>query len=211
MKDKYQYILFDWDGCLAKTLNIWLDSYKEVFNKHNIFPTDLEIVTCFGNWNGPENFGISNGKDFVDEVKIIGLSKINKVELYPHAKSLLSLLRNKKTALLSSSPKEAIRKALKYNNLSSYFDVILTAEDVTNHKPHPEMLETGIKLLGGNKKETIMIGDSEKDLGAANNAGISSMLYFPKDHGVFYNFSELKSFKPTFIISDFKEAIPILN
>jgi len=31
------------------------------------------------------------------------------------------------------------------------FDAIITKEDVSNHKPHPEPLDLGMKLLGATK------------------------------------------------------------
>ncbi len=30
----YDYILFDWDGTIAKTLNLWMDALKDTLRKH---------------------------------------------------------------------------------------------------------------------------------------------------------------------------------
>ena len=73
------------------------------------------------------------------------------------------------------------------------------------------MLEKGMSNLKGNKNEAIMIGDSRKDLEAANNAGIDSILVYPKSHSIFYKFDELKAYKPTYIVSGLKEITDIIK
>lgn len=53
----YTYILLDWDGCLAKTLDLWLEVYQQTFAEYNIFPEDKAIIQqVFGDWNGPKKF-----------------------------------------------------------------------------------------------------------------------------------------------------------
>ena len=52
-----------------------------------------------------------------------------------------------------------------------------------------------------------MIGDSDKDLGAARNFGIDSILFYPDEHRKFYNLEKLKELEPTFIIEDFKTIL----
>ena len=56
-----------------------------------------------------------------------------------------------------------------------------------------------------------MIGDTEKDVGAANNAGIDSILFFPPEHKRFYDIDKLKKHKPTHIVSDFRHIIEIVG
>lgn len=213
MKNKkhYEYILFDWDGCLAQTLEIWLNAYKVVFAEYSLYPSDREIAQQFGNYKGAAQFRIKDVEEFVIKVTKRADSDARTVKLYDNIIPLLNKLKNKKKALLSSSPKGILYGALKHNNLFNYFDVILSAEDVIHHKPHPEMLEKGLSLIKGRKDSAIMVGDSNKDLGAANNARIDSLLFYPKDHAIFYDLKDLESYKPTYIISDFKDALSILG
>ena len=96
-------------------------------------------------------------------------------------------------------------------NLKSYFDVIIAADDITEHKPHPEPLHKALMLLGGNTAEAIMIGDSDKDIGAAHNAGMDSILFYPTEHTKFYEFEKLEALKPTYIVSDFRDIKKIIT
>lgn len=62
---KYKYILFDWDGTLAKTLDVWLFAYKEVAGSLNIDLSkygDREVVEIFFSKQGEgyKKFGIEN-------------------------------------------------------------------------------------------------------------------------------------------------------
>ena len=43
-----KYILLDWDGNLAKTLDLWLDACRLVLERQNIYKTDEEISASFG-------------------------------------------------------------------------------------------------------------------------------------------------------------------
>jgi phosphoglycolate phosphatase-like HAD superfamily hydrolase len=54
-----------------------------------------------------------------------------------------------------------------------------------------------------------MVGDSASDIGAANNAGVDSILFFPPSHSRFYDIEKLKNLQPTYIIEDFRDIVRI--
>ncbi len=209
----YSLVLLDWDGCMAKTLDIWLEAYQQTFAEYNIYPTVDEITQqVFGDWNSPSKFGITNIDKYTQKL----LARVNenylKVQLYDNAFSVIESIRNKgkKLALTTTSKKSTIQEALKNNNLTNAFELILTAEDVTHHKPDPEIAIKAIESLGGSRDETIIIGDSKSDLGTAQNAQIDSILFYPKENERFYDLKFLKSYKPTYVVNDFKQVLNII-
>lgn len=209
----YQYILFDWDGCMAKTLAIWMKAYKEVFAEYNQSPEEKEIaLKAFGNWDGPVLFGIKDADSFMKKV----VKKVNEnyptLELYEGVKTTLQTLKehDKKIALLTSSVESMVKASLKRQDLTEYFDVVLTAESVTKHKPDPEIVEKALNGMGGNKDAAIIMGDSKSDLGAAQNAGIDSILFYPQENHIFYHLDQLKEYNPTYIVTEFKESLKFL-
>lgn len=209
---KYKYILFDWDGCLAKTLQVWMKAYKTVFAEYGVYPSEQEIGHHFGDWEGPKYFGIKDVEGCIKKIDEIAGEELKKVALYEDARKLLEKLKgNKSLALLSSSPREILNAAVKHNNLTDYFEVVLAGEDVKNHKPHPEVIEKGLQMLKGAKSKAIIIGDSRKDLEAANNAEIDSILVYPQSHSLFYKFEELKAYKPTYIVNNLSEILRIIK
>lgn len=211
---KYNYILLDWDGCLAKTLDIHLDSYKKTFAEYGIYPEDRIITQeVFGDWNGPKKLGI----DDIDTYTKKYLQKVNEtyptVSLYEEVADTLNTLKNrgKRMALITTSLRSTVQPALEHNNLTNMFDIFLSAEDVKNHKPDPEIINKALAQLNGIKEKAIIIGDSKSDLGAANSARIDSILYFPEHNEMFFDLEILKSFHPTYIVKDFKKVLEIIN
>jgi len=65
----YNTILFDWDGCLAKTLNIWLAAYKTVFAEYGLKPdTETIMHTVFEDWNGSKKLGITDIDTYTEKL-----------------------------------------------------------------------------------------------------------------------------------------------
>jgi HAD superfamily hydrolase (TIGR01509 family) len=62
-------------------------------------------------------------------------------------------------------------------HLWPFFDMVVTALDVTHPKPHPESIEKIIQKLNLNKEETVFVGDSEIDQQAAQSSGIRFIAY----------------------------------
>lgn len=214
MKKNYNYILFDWDGCLAKTLQIHLDAYKDTFAEYDIFPTDVEVTKqVFGDWNGPAKLGVEDVPTFTDAYLARVVQHFAEAPLYPHALETVKKLKKagKKIALVTTSTVKLIKPALKKTKMEKYFEFVLAAEDVKEHKPAPEIINKSLAKWKAPKEESIIIGDSKSDLGAANNAKIDAVLFSPKDHDIFYDEKELtETYKPTFVIDDHKELLDIL-
>jgi len=62
-------------------------------------------------------------------------------------------------------------------NLWPFFDMVVTALDVKNPKPHPESIEKILQTLNLKREEVVFIGDSELDQKAAESAGIKFIAY----------------------------------
>lgn len=209
----YQYILLDWDGNLAKTLDIWLEACRTAVNSQGIQVTDEQIGASFGSFTTHmTKWGVTDPHQALAEADSIAKKKLPEVELYPDALEVLEQLREKgkQIALTTTSPHENIAHLLKKYDMERFFDAIVAANDVTHHKPHPEPIEKALLLLGGTKDSAVMIGDSDKDLGAALNAGIDSILFYPDEHKKFYNIGTLIKLNPTHIVSDFKNILELV-
>ena len=210
---QYDVILFDWDGCMAKTLDIWLDAYHKTFAEYDKVLEDRVITQqVFGKWDGPTKFGITN----IDEYNKKLFSRLNEqyptVTLYDNVKQVVSQLKKngKKLAMVTTTDKKTVMPALQFNQLDQYFDIILTAEDVSKHKPDPEIVLKAIDMLKGKNETSIIIGDSKSDLGAAKSAEIDSILYYPEHNELFYDLDTLMEYEPTYVIRDFKEILDLL-
>lgn len=207
---QYKYYLFDWDGNLAQTLEVWLTAIRASLDKRNIQVSDEEIGLSFGNFeNTFKSWSQDDPEEAFNDAYQVAAQLLPDVNLYPEAKNTLKSLhqQGRKIALVTTSAKRDVERLLERHRITDYFDALVTGHDVANHKPHPEPLEKALELLGGQKSEAVMVGDSDKDLGAALNFGIDSILFYPESHSKFYNLDKLKKLKPTYIIDDFAEIL----
>lgn len=76
-----------------------------------------------------------------------------------------------KIACCSNSIKNTINKSLEKIKTSVFFDLILSNEDVTNGKPHPEIYWKAMSEYGFYPEETMIIEDSPHGLKAASSSG----------------------------------------
>lgn len=207
---QYKYILMDWDGNLTRTLDIWLAALKAPLEKRGYLFTDEEIGANFTVFQERmEALGIPDVADMIAEADVIATRECPNVELYPDAITTLEALQSadKKIALVTTSRHDQIDPLLNKYHLQELFDEVICGDDVENHKPHPEPIERALELFGAKKEEVVMVGDSGSDIGAANNAGIDSILFFPPEHSKFYDIEKLKKLEPTHIIADFRDIV----
>lgn len=214
----FKYILFDWDGCLSKTLDIWLDAYKKVVIKRGIDISKMSnfefVGKSFGKWaQGFANLGVTDPDQAYKEAIDITMRNYANAELYSGAEGVLIELKNKgkKMALLTSSYRSWIEKPLRFHNLESYFDIILAKDDVRNGKPDPEIVFQALEKMGGNKDESLIIGDSDLDVKAGKAAGVSTVIFYPPNNERFYKRQDLEKENPDYIITDLQELLKLVG
>ena len=115
--------------------------------------------------------------------------------LYPDTLEMLGELRNQgfKMALVSNVGKTSLQAAMEKLGLSDLIRLVISRDDVSRIKPHPEGLLAAAKSLGVSPGEALFIGDSRNDVDAAHRAGMlagylrggedapESMVLFPAD------------------------------
>lgn len=214
---KYKYILFDWDGTLAKTLDVWLNAYKEVALELDIDLSafdDKEVVEIFFGKQGEgyKKFGIENIDEVYEKVKSIVDIKVKSVDSYNYVNETLEKMKNNgvKMALHTTSNRNLLYPAITNLNLEKYFEIILTKDDVINPKPDPEVIEKELKYLGANKDECLIVGDSDKDIITGKNAGIDTCLFYPEENEKFYKKEDLLKEKPNYNIRNLIEILGLI-
>ncbi len=189
-------ILFDWDGTLAQTLEVWLQTFKEAYAKVGVYPDDKDISSRFGQWDAYIELGVGP-KDvevYSQHLETV-YGKLEKVELYLGARAVLESLKQDgyKLGLVSTSTSKMLSSALGNNNIEHLFDVIISADDTHKHKPDPTPLFIAIEQLGSKIENVVFVGDSDKDTGAAQNARIPLFLFSPPQHALYYDLDALKA------------------
>jgi len=125
---------------------------------------------------------------------------------YPGISELLQELKTNDVpiCIVTSSPRPYCEKVVKY--WAWQVDATVCYHDTTNHKPHPEPIQKGLRSLGLEPKNAIAIGDAAKDTQAARAAGVLSI-------GTFWGSLEkdlLEASKPDIVCLTVKDLREIL-
>ena len=218
MGKTYSYILLDWDGCIAQTLELWPTAQVESFKQYGIDVTfDEAIKSCRGTWQYlHENFDIpeEKGHEIFANTRRIVKERAGDVALYPGVMDTLAELakRGKWLAVVTSSFTEAITGQIQALGLDpALFDVIVTGDDVTKYKPHPEATLLALAKLGARPEEALFVGDTDKDILSGKNSGVDTVLIFPAEHEKYYDRAWLESHQPDFVIESLRELLDIVK
>lgn len=93
-------------------------------------------------------------------------------------------------AVATSSHRKFANQALGYFDLQPRFEFVLTSEDVTNGKPHPEVYLTAARRLGVEPESMLVLEDSQTGSRAAAAAGAYTIA-IPTRHSVDSDFSHV--------------------
>lgn len=207
----YDALLFDWDGTLARTAELWLEETKEALSRHGIAISDEENARRLGNFNWLSTFGVAEKhvQSLADAIGEAVRRRLSEALLYDDVPRLLSALREagKKLALVTASSPPLIDSIMQRHGIRDHFDVIVTGADVQHVKPDPEGVLLALSRLEVAPKQAVMLGDTRNDILAAQRAGIHSTLFYPDSHKALHDLSELQAYEPTFTVHAWRELI----
>jgi len=173
----FDAFIFDIDGTLTSTNRLIFDSFNFIAKKYlNKTFTDEEIISMFG---PPEDVILKElcGEKFEEAKKDYHKFYSDNhsiAELYPGIKEILEYLKNKKypIGIFTGKGREASLITLRKLGVDHYFDLIVTGDDVVNHKPSAEGILKFVNHFGLEKEKVLMLGDSVSDVKASREAGI---------------------------------------
>lgn len=176
-------ILFDFDGTLANTNGLIIESWQYVYRTLlGREAAESDIKATFG-----EPLAVSMEKAFpgtpVDEAIDIyrGHQKDiyeEMIEAFPGMTELVKGLKEKgfKVAVTTSRLRSSTMIGLRKFGLDGIMDAIVTCEDTDRHKPDPAPALITLEKLDAKPEESLMIGDSMFDIKCAHNAGMKAVL-----------------------------------
>jgi phosphoglycolate phosphatase len=95
----------------------------------------------------------------------------------PHLREFLQFLRRDRYTALATNRTTTTEAVLNYHGLADDFDLVVSAQDVSRPKPHPESFVRILTHFNLSPSEAIYIGDSRVDEQFAANAGVPFVAY----------------------------------
>lgn len=207
----YTHILFDWDGCLADTMGIWLQAAQEILSREGVGASLDDIFTHIGAGGIMQYYPVPDPEASQREFVALASQRLHSAPLYEGAKDCLRALTDSKTlAIVTDCRPDILSRSMEHNDVCDYFATVVTRQESEQFKPHPAGIEYALKQLGADPATTLMIGDRDKDLLAARNAGVDSLLFYPPSHANYYDLAHLKTCGPVYVASSYIEIIDFL-
>ena len=177
MDKKITTLLFDLDGTLIDTNELIIASFLHTLNHY--YPNQYTREDVY-EFIGPSLLETFSGLDLERAEEMIEHYREHNhlhhdllVQEYEGVYETIQELkeRNYKVGIVTTKMRKAVQRGLLKGRLDSFFDVVVTLDDVKNPKPDPEPIELALKLIGSSAEETIMVGDNSHDILAGKNAG----------------------------------------
>ena len=188
-----KYIIFDFDGTVVHTNDVIIGSWQATYEHYlGRQVSRSQIEQTFGETLADTIRNRIPGAP-VEEVKSYYRAwqeahKESLVYIYDGIKELLAELRGRGCVIGVGTSRTAssLWNYLRQFGIDDSIDAVVTMDDVTRHKPHPDTalavlakmagLEAGAEIPGEILADAVMLGDSRFDIGCASNAGIDSVL-----------------------------------
>jgi len=184
MKNRFDLIVFDWDGTLMDSVD-WIVQCLITAAKENdcIIPVEQEIRDIIGlsihksldklfpqlEEEARQQFIASYSKAFFSR-------QISENDLFFGVKDMLKQFKRAgyQLAVATGKSRHGLDKAMQGTGLESLFNITRCADE-TASKPSPDMLNAIIELTGVRRERVVIIGDSVHDMEMAVNAGVDSI------------------------------------
>ncbi len=170
-------IHFDWDGTLVDSEPVWFEVHKNVFGRYGITITaEDHKIYWIRTSRGSEYIANQHGLDYAEiKPQMVQERKRlqHKITPFSGAQELIDLLYPQfLLGVVSYSPRHVLEHSIREFGICPKLKTIIAYEDVKNSKPHPKPFLKGANSMGLRPEECAAIGDTEKDMISAKDAGM---------------------------------------
>ena len=181
MTEGIKGVIFDVDGVLLESMEIWTDLGARYLMSMDKEPEKGLAKVLF-------SMSMEQGAEYLTEHYSLGISPeevmaglsgmlrdfyFYEVEAKPGAAELMERFRSDRVKMTAatSSPAEHVSRALERNGILGYLDRIFTVAEVGTSKHSPEIFDAAAAFMGTSRDETLVFEDSLYALKTAAEAG----------------------------------------
>jgi HAD superfamily hydrolase (TIGR01509 family) len=190
-KWKVHCVIYDCDGVLFDSLEANTKLYNDLCAMVGRYPLREDELRYVHTHTVYEALHFIFGKENDLEKKALEILKQKQVDLKnyvgylkmePHLFQTLERLKEKGILrVINTNRTTSMKYIMERYNLWPFFDMVVTALDVKNPKPHPESIEKIVQAFNLNKEQTVFVGDSEVDQQTARSSGVRFIAYKNKE------------------------------
>lgn len=173
-------VLFDMDGVLADSEHLHLQTEKQTFHQvgYKFLKKECKeyagqtIEHMFRDIIKKHHLPTTFEKIMPDHEKRLAALFRAKLKPVPDVIDLVKWLHknNYPLAVCSSSPRKIVLLVLDIFKIRKYFQTIVTADEITHTKPHPEIFLKGARGLKTKPENCLVIEDAHAGITAAKRA-----------------------------------------
>ena len=179
---EFSTYLFDLDGTLIDSIELIMSSFRHTMRIHiGTVPPETEWRAGFGTPLGPQ---LARYTDDPSEVAAMAATyrahnrehHDRLVTPYVGVREVVAQLatRGARLGIVTSKSRVATSHGLRHCGLDRFFDVRVTADDTTEHKPKPAPVVDALSRLDSPATDAVFIGDSPWDCEAGKAAGVAT-------------------------------------
>ncbi|WP_339221504.1 pyrophosphatase PpaX [Paenibacillus sp. FSL H8-0332] len=209
-------VLFDLDGTIVNTNELIISSFMHALKENNLPVLTREQIIPMMGTTLQQQLGAFSGLEAKDisvlERSYRSYNNAHHDELvrsFPHVNETMEelLRRGIRLGIVTTKIRPTTLKALEMFDLLKYMETIVTVNDVTHPKPHPEPVLTAVANLGVDPAKTLMVGDSAVDIQSAKAAGVrvAAVAWSLKGEDV------LRTYESDYIIHEMKDLYTIVE
>jgi len=212
--NKIKAILFDFDGVMVDSIAVAFEIYKELCDHFN--QEHFKSFEEFRHEHRKTHHEIYDRWGLTDEQRAKGtqiyfnatMKNKNKIQLIPKVKEMIiELSKHYKLGMLTMSSTKHVEERLTDFGIRQYFDNIITADDVVNHRPAPDAMNLAFERFGLTKEQILYVGDMRNDIQFAKATGVRNAII----HGYSWNNKdELAELNPEFFFETTSDILTIL-
>lgn len=175
-------VILDFDGTLADTQPIIVGSIQRTLAELGLPARSdaecaaiigLPLVECFSNLF--PDIDTATAERCADRYREIfdELNEPGAVPLFPHVLETIRALHASglQLAICSSRGRPTLEGFVSNFHLEPYISMVVSANDVTHHKPHPEPVQIILEQLQVRPEEAVVVGDASFDILMGRAAG----------------------------------------
>lgn len=187
MHEQIRGVILDMDGTLVDTNEAHAQTWVDALNAHG-FAVTLEIVRPLIGLGGdkllPRLTGQTKDSDLGKAISQDRSDRFEKdclphVKPFPRVGELVDRMHDAGLTVLiaSSSKRDHLEALVDKAGLKGKLDGVVSASDVEESKPDPDVIEAALAKLGLPASQAIMIGDTPYDIEAAARVGVRTIAF----------------------------------